>query len=206
MGFNRVSASHKGGTFLSRLCFLFLLPVFLASAQESNSDDSDAAQGPVPGDALVADSETDAEETIDEVIVVGPRTLVTIKRQMERADKVLFEIANTLIDDPLYKVYCRRETSAGTNIRRRVCRAGFENELMFEAWEEELAMGRVGENRYTFNYDLPESEMRRYRETQQQKMIELAVENPELAAAIYRRAQLQRDYDNERRRRRQEDD
>ena len=116
----------------------------------------------------------------------------------------MFEIANTLITDPLYKTYCRRETSAGTNIKRRVCAPGYERELMSEAWEVERQMGRMGEGGYTFGYKLPEAELREYREKRKEKMVALATENPELAAAIYKRAKLQRDYDDERQRRLQE--
>ncbi len=153
-----------------------------------------------------AGNEADKQEAIDEITVVAPRSLVVIRRQMERADKVLFEIANTLIEDPLYKVYCRRETRAGTNIKRRVCKPGFEDELLSEAWEEERAGQRTGEGSFSFNYKLPKAELRKHREKQKQIMVELAAESPALAKAILTRAELQRDYNNERRRRQQEDD
>lgn len=77
---------------------------------------------------------------------------------------------------------------------------------MKEAWEDEKTMGRMGEGGYTFNYKLPEAELREYRENRKQMMIELAAENPELAAAVFKRAQLQRDYEAERKRKQQQDD
>jgi len=178
---------------LPGLCVISLLCARSAIAQD----------GQPPREAGGA---ADTQESIDEITVVAPRSLVAIKRQMERADKVLFEIANTLIDDPLYKVHCRRESRAGTNLKQRVCKPGFEDELLSEIWEEERAMQRMGEGSFSFNYALPEAEMRKHREKQKQIMIELAAENPELSAAIYLRAKLQRDYNNERERRRQKEE
>ncbi len=183
------------------LCFIGMWCANPAMTQESGQGSPDGATGLSTGPGIAVDP----EEEIEEITVVGPRSLVLIERQIERADFAMYEISNSLIDDPLYKTYCHRETSAGSNIKRRVCAAGYERELMSEAWEEERAMGRMGEGAYSFNYRLPEAELRKYRENMKQKMIELAAENPDLSAAIYKRAQLQRDYEAERKRRQQED-
>jgi hypothetical protein len=77
---------------------------------------------------------------------------------------------------------------------------------MSESWEDEKMMGRMGEGGYTFNYQLPEAELRKYRENMKALMIALAADHPQLAAAIYKRAQLQRDYETERKRQRQRDE
>jgi len=205
MDFKYHTLLPAGRRMLACLCLVSLVATHSAIAQDSQpQDESSPASG--GADLQNLQNSQNSEEPIDEIIVVAPRSLVAIKRQMERADKVLFEIANTLIEDPLYKVYCRRETRAGTNIKRRICKPGFEDELLSEAWEEERAMQRMGEGSFSFNYDLPEAEMRKHRQKQKEIMIELAAESPELAEAIMTRAELQRDYNNERRRRQQEDD
>lgn len=162
-------------------------------------------------DAADANAETptvDAEEqaAMDEITVVGPRTLVTIERQIERADLEMYNIANSLIDDPLYKTYCSLETSPGTNIKRRVCAPGYERELLADSWNDEELMRRAGEGNFTSDYRLPQSELRKHRENMRQKMIELASQNPKLASAIYRRAELQREYEAARAAKRQKDE
>jgi hypothetical protein len=48
--------------------------------------------------------------------------------------------------------------------------------------------------------------LREYRENLRQKMIELASENPKLASAIYKRAELQREYEAARTNRRKKDE
>ncbi len=145
------------------------------------------------------DNEADSE-AIDEITVRGERSLVAIERQMQRADQKLYGISNKLIDDPLYKVFCLRESTAGSKIKKRVCRPGFERNLAADAWEDEKTMGRQGGNRFTFDYKLPEAELRKHREIFKQKLTELAATNPDLAEAILTRAKLQRDYQETRQR------
>ncbi len=147
-----------------------------------------------------ADSVDANPDEMDEITVRGARSLVAIERQILRADQRLYGISNTLIDDSLYKVFCRRETTAGSNIRKRVCRPGFERDLASDAWEVEKQMGRQGGNRFTFDYNLPEAELRKHRDIFKQKMMELAAEDPELADAILARAKLQREYAQQRQR------
>lgn len=187
---------------LAGLCLLGLISVNAAIAQEQPHVDQAAATGTSddPGSGV------DSGEEIDEITVVAPRSLVIIKRQIDRADIEMYKIANTMIDDPMYKTYCRLASVAGSRLKRRICVPGYERELMKEAWEDEKTMGRMGEGGYTFNYKLPEAELREYRENRKQMMIELAAENPELAAAVFKRAQLQRDYEAERKRKQQQDD
>lgn len=182
------------------LWFSCLLSFHVAFGQEAEYG---ADQDSLPVDKISPQMEVDTEREIDEITVFAPRSLAVIERQIERADLEMYKIANTLIDDPLYKTYCQLETSPGSNVKRRVCAAGYERELNSEAWEEERAMRRLGETTFSSDYKLPKAELRKYRENLKQKMIELAAENPELAAAIYKRAQLQRDYEAERKRRQQ---
>lgn len=197
---------HDVRLFLAALCFLCFSPGHAAVAQEVDSNEGRGEQGRSAVELVSPKIDVDTSREIDEITVVAPRSLVAIERQIERADFALYNIANNLIDDPMYKTYCHRETSAGSNIKRRVCVPGYERELMSEAWEAERTMGRMGEGSYTFNYRLPEGEIREHRENLKQKMIELAADNPDLSEAIYKRAQLQRDYEAERKRRRQKDD
>jgi len=180
-----------------------LVSLLLMSLCLFGTSTSVVAAQEVENDSAVEQVTSDSEESsqqMDEITVKGARSLVAIERQMERADQRLYGVSNTLIDDPLYKVYCFRESTAGSKIKKRVCRPGFERNIASDAWEDERQMGRQGGNRYTFDYDLPEAELRKHREIFKQKLIELAADNPNLADAILDRAKLQRDYAQERQR------
>ena len=190
---------------LTLLWFLFLMPAIVI-AQKSATEVAVKEQPQSSGEIPELQVDMDARQEIDEITVVAPRSVVVIQRQIERADIAMYEIANTLIDDPMYKVYCRLESFAGTRLKQRVCQPAFESRLMEAAWEDERMMGRMGEGNYTFSYDLPKAEVREYREKLKQKLIELAADNPNLADAIYKRAQLQRDYELARSKVRQVDD
>jgi len=151
---------------------------------------------------------TAEEETIEEIVVVAPRTLVSIKRQMLRADIEMYKISNTLIDDPLYKVWCLLEPLPGSRIQRRVCKPGFERQIRSDILSDEVTMARFGggEPNFSNQYDLSRSEIGKHREILKQKFVELAAENPELAKAIYARASLNVEYEETRRRKHQKDD
>jgi hypothetical protein len=115
------------------LTFLFGTSISALAAEDVDADSSAE---------VAASSVTANPDEMDEITVRGARSLVAIERQIQRADQKLYGISNKLIDDPLYKVFCRRETTAGSNIKKRVCRPGFERDLASGAWEDEKLMSR----------------------------------------------------------------
>lgn len=140
-------------------------------------------------------------KVVDEITVVAPRSLVAIERQIEKADFALYEHGNSLIEDPLYKTYCRLDSKAGSNVKKRTCKSGFERELLSEAWESEQLTARQGNRSFTFDYRLSESELREHRAVMRKKYLELATNNPKLANLILTRARLQTEYNEARQRR-----
>lgn len=185
-------------TWRNSLISLLLTSMYLFGASNSAVAAQDVEDGPAT-DQVTTNVEASSQE-MDEITVRGTRSLVAIERQILRADQKLYAVSNTLIDDPLYKVHCLRESTAGSKIKKRICRPGFERDIASDLWEEERQMGRQGGNRYTFDYNLPDAELRKHREIFKQKLIELAADNPELSDAILERAKLQRDYAAERQR------
>jgi hypothetical protein len=151
------------------LTFLFSTSISALAAEDVDADSTAE---------VAADSANANPDEFDEITVRGARSLVAIGRQIQRADQKIYGISNTLIDNPLYKVFCRRETTAGFNIQKRVCRPGFERDLASDAWEHEILMGLQGGNRFTFDYRLPQAELRKHRDIFKQKMTELAAEDP----------------------------
>ena len=138
-----------------------------------------------------------ADETIDEIIVVAPHTLVSIRRQMLRADIEMYRISNTMIDDPSYKVWCLPEPKPNSRIKQRVCKPGFERKIAAEILADEVTMARFGggDSVFTNEYKLSRAEISKHREILKQKFSELAAGNPTLAEAIYARANLSLEYE-----------
>lgn len=180
MSFARPAKLYDGRPLLACLCCLCMLPAF------ANTTD----------------------ETIEEITVVARRTLVSIKRQMLRADIEMYRISNTLIDDPLYKVWCLLEPRPGSRIKHRVCKPGFERKIASELLADEVTMARFAGDDPVFGnqYDLSRTEIRKHREILKQKFIELAADNPTLAKAIYERANLNLEYEKTLQRKHEEDD
>ena len=180
MRFVRPAKLYAGRPLLTCICSLCMLPAFA----------------------------TTTDEEIEEIIVVAPRTLVSIRRQMLRADIEMYRISNTLIDDPLYKVWCLLESRSGSRIKRRVCKPGFERQIASDILADEVTMARFGGNDPVFSteYDLSRSEISKHRTILKQKFIELAADNPTLAKAIYKRANLNLEYKKTLRRKHEKDD
>lgn len=134
-----------------------------------------------------------SDDVIDEITVKGRRSLNSIQRDIYEADDTLYNLFNSLNSDNKYDVYCKREMRTGTNIKsHRICRPQFERDLMFDTREEVSG---------SFSTNLPTAEIRRHRAVMREKMLSLAMENPGLSEAILKRAELQRAYDLERKRR-----
>ena len=174
-----------------------VLTFLLCMLQSAHAQDRDAEADSAGAGAAAGD----VPEVVDEITVIAPRSLRVLERQIERADEAMYGLFNKLNKDPLYNVHCRLEKGFASNIRRRVCKPEFEREIMSEVLEDEIRMGNLGEQNYSSSYSLPASELRDHREELKRRMIRLAEENPELAQAIYKRAELQRAYAKERQRR-----
>ena len=169
MSFVRPTKLHNGRPLLVSLCCLCMLPAFA----------------------------TTTDEEIEEIVVVAPRTLVSIKRQMLRADIEMYRISNTLIKDPLYKVWCLLEPKPGSRIKERVCKPGFERTIDSQLLADEVTMARFGggDPAFSNNYNLSRAEISKHRAILKKKFADLAANNPALAKAIYERANLNLEYE-----------
>ena len=109
----------------------------------------------------------------------------------------MYRISNTLIQDPLYKVWCLLEPKPGSRIKERVCKPGFERTIDSQLLADEVTMARFGGGDPAFSnrYDVSKAEIRKHREILKQKFVELAADNPALAKAIYERANLNLEYE-----------
>jgi hypothetical protein len=77
---------------------------------------------------------------IDEIRVRGTRSLAAVQDEAGKATEAFYRKLNTVIPDKEYQVSCDWETGEGSFIRRRVCRSGWQDDLLEEvgkaAYEE----------------------------------------------------------------------
>ncbi|MEM1176134.1 MAG: hypothetical protein AAGI27_15090, partial [Pseudomonadota bacterium] len=78
---------------------------------------SGAAVAQEPGDS--------PNREIEEVVVVGDKSLVTLKHAVYRAEEEFFAIFNAQNSDDEFDVHCRYEAKTGTRIRKHTCEANF---------------------------------------------------------------------------------
>jgi hypothetical protein len=84
------------------------------------------AQAAAPANDAVA-----AQEELDQVIVRGgPKALAAIREEMIRLEDNFFERYNELNTVKDFDVYCAAETSAGTKLKRRTCRANYQRDAL----------------------------------------------------------------------------
>ena len=68
---------------------------------------------------------TSKNETIDDIVVVGQKSLSDLRRGVYQAEEDFYAVFNRLNDDRDYNVRCFYEKATGTNIKNHVCRAKF---------------------------------------------------------------------------------
>ena len=61
----------------------------------------------------------------EEVVVVGNKSISTLRKEVYEAEADFYALYNTLNDDPDYDVKCYYETATGTHVKNHVCRANF---------------------------------------------------------------------------------
>ena len=146
-----------------------------------------------------------SEEVMEEILVTGEMTPSRLRFQLERAQDDIYRLFNQLLDDKEFRVNCKRGSSTGSYIIERSCEPAFlANERArhaahtMAAWrsgedpalsmEMALSSGRVSESELRFDQGDKFEAMN-------QKMFDLAMENPELQAAMLRYATLRADYE-----------
>ena len=144
-------------------------------------------------------------EVLEEIIVTGELTPSRLRFQIDRAQDDIYRLFNQLLDDKDYKVNCKKEASTGSYILTRGCEPAFlSNERArhtahtVAVWrsgedpqlsmEMALSSGRVSESELQFDMEHKYEEMN-------QMMFDLAINNPDLMAALQRFAELKSAYE-----------
>ena len=138
-----------------------------------------------------------AEETsgtIEEVIVLGSKSLVKLRHEMYRAEEALYDLFNSFNTDDDFYIRCYKEAPTGSKIKRRVCRPKFVGELI----AEETQM-MIREDSYLFVY--PAARIKKMNERLLADMAETALEQPKVRKALVKYIETKQTLRSERKRR-----
>jgi hypothetical protein len=118
---------------------------------------------------------------VDEIRVRGTRSLAAVQDEAGRATEAFYRKLNTVLTEDDYQVNCTWEADAAALIRKRVCRSGWQEDLLTE-------VGRVAYD------DRPFDPSAQYWEKQrifQEKLLAAINSDPELIAAAKHLLSLQ---------------
>ncbi|MDX2411323.1 MAG: hypothetical protein QNK34_05135 [Woeseiaceae bacterium] len=164
----------------------------IAIAQENSSNSNDTSKI-VEADSTPPGAEIDQPKSepdmIDEVTVMGSRSLRSLRREMVEAEDNIYAIFNSLNHDDGYDIICKKERRIGSQILYRVCKARLYREKVAEAAEDYLDQNE--------HYGVTLN-AQQHNEILREKMRALAAENPQLVEALRKRLALQKDYELER--------
>ena len=173
----------------SKILMLVLLSCFLGlniSAQEASNENS---------------NNSDAQEyMLDEVIVTGDSSLVSLRMEVYRAEEYKFEIFNSLNSTDEFDITCEWRAPLGSNIKRRFCDAGYIKEARAE--DARQFMDNMTEGSIEFLHRSDEQLVRGFAHKAKalnKEMIALAIKHPELATAMIRSHELNRLFQEEKR-------
>ena len=132
------------------------------------------------------------DEAIDNVVVVGEKSLSQLRNDLFSAEEDFYALYNELNDEDEYDVTCFYETPTGTRIKNHVCRAKF----IAAGYAREASRRRMDVSRVA-NQD-SDAAMAEKTARFQEKLETLITANPELQTALarYNNARAQFDVRN----------
>lgn len=120
------------------------------------------------------------DKAIDDVVVVGHKSLADLRREVFQAEEDFYSVYNKLNDEKEFDVRCFYEKPTGTHQKNHVCRARF----VTEAYAKHASRNRNDLSRVANQDANPEFAAKNAR--YQEKMETLIAANPELMAAFER--------------------
>ncbi len=132
------------------------------------------------------------DETIDNIVVVGQKSLADMRRDVFQAEEDFYSVYNQLNDDKDYDVRCFYEKPTGTNIKNHVCRARF----VTKAFERHARRNR--NNLSSVANQSADPIMAEKTAKYQVKLETLVAANPELQTALVRYTTLRAQFMAER--------
>ena len=120
------------------------------------------------------------EEAIDDIVVVGQKSINELRRDVYQYAEDFYSAYNKLNDDPEYDVRCFYEQATGTRIKNHVCRAKF----VLNSYSSHAARNRSDLKLVANQGASPELAEKTVKF--QDKLETLIAANPELEAALIR--------------------
>jgi hypothetical protein len=130
---------------------------------------------------------SNVDDTIDEITVMGARSLALMRAEVAEAEQAVYDMFNELNDDDDYDIICKKETRIGSQIPRRVC--------LVRMYRERLAELTVDETQDSLLIVGTMTNSRKHQEILIEKMRALAKEHPELLDALRERYRLEAEFD-----------
>ena len=178
-GRERTALARIGAVLVALLVALWYSPDRVALAQEEP-----ATAEPPAADVGYAD--------LEEIIVTAPRSLRSMRVEIDEVQDRAFALFNELNVDNDYDIVCRRETPTGSYIPVRVCRPRYVDRLEAEATQDFL-----GGDAY---FD-PGGDIMYHDDILRQKIARMAEENPDFHHALAEFYRVKTAYEEERRER-----
>ena len=131
----------------------------------------------------------EVDDTIDEITVLGARSLAMMRAEVIEAEDVVYDLFNELNNDDGYDIICKKETRIGSQIPQRICLARmYREQVAEETLDEEGGPIVIGNM----------TRSSRHQQILLEKMRALAGRHPELLDALKERYRLEKQYEQER--------
>lgn len=170
-----------------RICLIALATClsWQVFAQESDSDVAET-------NASAAYGDEDNADPIDEIIVMGARSLLRLRHELTVAEDDFFDKYNMLNEDDRYDIICKDEVHTGSRIPVRECISRVIREGRIAATQNSIGLGSgpVGGNSRG-------REEARHSRVLQEKLRALAMEDKDLQDALMEYDALRRKYEEE---------
>ena len=153
-----------------------------------------------PPGAIAQEADESSEEPIEEITVVGQKTLLNLKFAAQRAEEDFFKLFNELNENDEFDVFCDKESNTYSRIKRRRCWSPFERKIEEGAVREMVgASGQLSGG--TRRLPLNEGLIRAKRKKQAEMLQQMVIEYPELHRLYNRYGEANIEFFTERERR-----
>jgi hypothetical protein len=127
---------------MRKICiYLVALATCLSWQVFAQEPDSDVADTNVSAD-YKSDVENDVDDdAIDEITVMGARSLLSLRHELTLAEDNFFDKYNMLNEDDRYDIICKDEVHVGSRIPVRECISRVIRESRIEATQNSISLG-----------------------------------------------------------------
>jgi hypothetical protein len=175
------------------LLLVLCVPQFAsAEADAENSADTERAVDELAEPSFAEESDPQEAEVIDEITVMGARSLILLRNQVLVAQDGFYTRYNVLNQDDRYDVICGNSAGVGSRVSSRSCVPNIIKDLRRKANQEALQNGTSA----NFNNRIVAGQERHYRAVEE-KLIKFAMEDITLQDKLMQFDTLSKKYSTE---------